>query len=289
MPVTDERLIELVLEAEDYFWREGHPPKHRQIRVVTRVLKELRITEDLFRGETSQRISAIQRRLYRRKDLAIGWAHAGVFMFRGIAARIAIPRISGSVSINALECTDLTESQLAWLSKDPEQVDRLQSTFIDVLDVAGAIDGFDTSPPLPAPAKGYFTNAGFQLQSAAATICELFDYRGSVQSALLGAELGLKGTLLAAGKSENYLKDKIGHKLDKGVEELVAEYPKANSTALAAAVGGPPKLPNLVPNRYDSAQPSLIEAGDITMRAQFIAAEAVRVTTGHSYGAQKTG
>ena len=47
-----------------------------------------------------------------------------------------------------------------------------------------------------------FWLAAFQLRAAAAALSVAFDSRGAVQSAILGAELALKGGLAAIGADE---------------------------------------------------------------------------------------
>jgi hypothetical protein len=105
-----------------------------------------------------------------------------------------------------------------------------------------------------------------------------FDFRGAIQSALIGAELSIKAGLAAAGTDEANRRN-FGHNLNSAANALSAFYPQFDVHRVLAATG---QLPQYVANRYAAIQPSRVETRHIVMKAQYITGEVMRQVTGYS-------
>jgi hypothetical protein len=134
--------------------------------------------------------------------LAVGGIHGGIFMFRDVFARIDIPMAYGKVAIEPLKLTDLSDTQIKWLCSRSADLQMFLDQFTDIFDFAGSVATFGDYKRPTKEALEVFWLAAFQLQAAAAALSAAFDFRGAVQSAILGAELALKGGLAAIGADE---------------------------------------------------------------------------------------
>lgn len=281
--LSDRELLKVILAADDDLLREGYEPKQRGFHVISRVMTGLGYHSFILAGENAPpivtRIQAIHTSLYRASDVAIGGLHSGVFMFRDIFVRVDIPFIYGSVTLNPSELTDLNEMQLRWLQSKPEEYAAFQDQFVDIFDFAGGIGGLASYRRPSASALPFLQLAAFQLQAAAATLRQSFDPRGAIQSAIIGAELALKGGLIATGVKEADLGKKFGHNLAEASNVLATAWAEYDRDRVSAAIK---RLPAYVKNRYSADQPKRFEAGQIAMNAQYIAGEVMRQVTGHS-------
>ena len=277
---TDDELLQMVLAADEESFAAGCDPKQRSLDVPHRVLTKLGYYEYVEFGAGSppvrERICAIHRSLYRPKDFAVGGIHGGFFMFRDVYCRIDVPIAFGQFRFEPLDLTDLSLKQKKWLLSQPSCRDRFFEQFAYVFDFAGCIHYFDGYERPPKPALHFFDLAGFQLQSAAATANSAFDPRGSIQSALLGAELALKGGLVAAGYRPENLKKEFGHDREKAARALVEKYTDFEIDKVLDEFAS---MPRFVENRYSSSQPGRIETGEIVMGAQLVAGEVIRTVS----------
>lgn len=208
--LTNQELFDLILQLENELLAKGMDPKHRAWHLPIKAMKRLGYKSFVVTGRNSpellQRIRSLQKQLYRPRDIAGGGVHGGVFMFRGIAAAVHIPIIFGRAEINPFDHCDLSRRQIEWLQSDAKQAQAYVATFCDLFDLAGCISPLADYEQPTGRARDLFGLAAFQLQGASASLCASFDGRGAVQSALIGAELSLKGALSAKGNSEAQLK-----------------------------------------------------------------------------------
>jgi hypothetical protein len=273
------RLVELILDADEAALREGLSPKQRFIHVLIAVLDKLGIDNIPLMGPSAppiiEEIRLIHSSLYRPSDIAMGGLHGGVFMFRDIFTRISVPNFFGRPSIDLMALSDLSEEQKKWLSSRPADLGAYLDQCIDIFDFAGGVEGFAEFSEVSPPALDIFLNAGFHLQAAAATLTVAFDFRGAIQSSLVGTELALKGCMAAMGRSDSERRA-FGHKFHEMAKEIAAHNPTFDLERVLNAVR---RLPQLVENRYSNVQPGRIETGEIAMAAQFIAGEAMRQVT----------
>ena len=279
---TDQDLLNLILQLEDELLAEELDPERRALHLPIRAMERLGYENFALSGrhepEVLQRIRGIHESLYRTKDIAIGAVHGGAFMFRGIAVAIRIPLFFGTVKLKPFEYNDLSRRQIEWLQSDMTHVEAYVATFCDLFDLAGCLMSYSGYKKPTGLAASLFGLAVFQIQAAGATLCAAFDERGAVQSSLIGAELSLKAALAAKGKTDAELKS-YGHNRLKLVEEVGSLYNKFDLPSIRARMQ---VLPDLVPNRYSSNQPSRMETGEIVMAAQSIAGESARAVTGGS-------
>lgn len=286
--ITDQELFGLILSVEDQLDAEGMDPKDRSFhgpnRVMTRLGYESYVVGGVGTPPVLERIRSIQKTLYRSKDTGVGGIHGGAFMFRGIATKIYIPIIYGRVGINPLDLCDLTDDQKRWLGSRDSDLAAYIDTFADLFDFAAALapmGGYKYPPKDCIPLLGL---ASFHFQAAGAVLCNAFDERGCIQSAIIATELTLKGALRGKGASEEDLK-KLSHRLSDLVAETAKSWTGFNGEK---ALNKLASFPPYVENRYSEAQPTRREAGNIVMAAQFIAGETLRAISGGDFRAGLT-
>jgi hypothetical protein len=280
--ISERELMGLIVEADDAALADGIEPRGRPIAVIANVMKRLGYDGYILAGagtpEIVEKIQALHRSLYRPSDLGVGGIHGGIFMFRDVFARINVPMMFGTVQVDPLKYTDLEPKQLAWLRTRPADFHAFIDQFIDIFDFAGGIGNFGDFKTPPKVALEIFWLAAFQLQAAAAALSMAFDFRGAVQSSLIGAELALKGGLAALGYSEADRK-RCGHDLETIAFKLSEARPQFDLERVKAVIT---RLPHYVENRYAAVQPGRIETGHIAMGAQYIAGEVIRHVTDFS-------
>ena len=278
---TPDEILALVSETEDELYAQGVPPRARSLKLPGLVMNKLGYEKVVIMGPSQPRlvrhIKAMHDQFFRPHDLAIGGVHGGVFVFRGIVGRIHMPIAFGTVSINPFHFSDFSEFQLNWICNTQKGQDDYLAAFCDIWDFGGGLGPIDGYRQPPGDSLAYFDRAAFQLQGAGAALIAAFDSRGAVQSALLAAELALKGGLLAKGEPENTLAKTYGHDLLKASKALNAHVSGFDLPRVETAIA---ILPKLVSNRYAKDQPEVMETGDIVMACQFIAAEAMRAVSG---------
>jgi len=280
--ISNDELLRLVVATDDETLSTSTSPKQRMLSVAMGVMKKLGYSGSTLVGTGTppivERIFAAYRSLYRPSDL-VGGVHGGIFMFRDIFARIEIPFGCGEMSISPFKLTDLSEIQLRWLCSNRSSQQMFMDQFIDIFDFAGGVGGLGDYKTPPKEALEVFWLAAFQLQAASAALSIAFDSRGAVQSALIGAELALKGGLVAIGASESERR-KHGHDLASAAKAYFAAYTDFD---LGRALATIKRLPAFVENRYSPVQPSRVETGHIVMGAQYIAGEVMRQAAGFSF------
>ena len=277
---SDEELWKLILRLEDEMWAAGIPPKSRHFDLPVKAMEALGFTSFVTVGEEEplllKRIHAMHGTLYRRKDVAAGGVHGGAYMFRGIASNVYVPIIYGTVSIDPYAFCDLSRRQVEWLRLSSEQDRAYVENFCNLFDFAACLtpmSGYRAVPKGSLPLLGL---SAFQTQSAAATLCASFDERGAVQSALVAAELSMKGALNGAGATEGDLKD-LGHNFESLIQAVSKAYEDFDAEQAMAHLRD---WPSLVPNRYSKEQPDRGQTGEIVMASQAIGGLVARALTG---------
>lgn len=280
--ISKEQLRDLVVAADDEALGEGTAPNQRGLRVVSKVMKKLSHVGYVLFGAGAHpmvaQILSVHSSLYRPKDLGMGGVHGGIFMFRDVFARIYIPFGYGRMTIEPFKLTDLTPNQIGWLATRPDDLQSFIDQFSDIMDFAGGIGNLGDYKLPPKAALELFWLAAFQLQAAAAALSVAFDFRGAIQSALIGAELSIKGGLVANGATEGEYKAH-GHNLGSATLHFAEKNTGFDLDRALRVIG---KLPPYVKNRYSASQPGRIETGHIAMGCQFIAGEVMRQVTGYT-------
>lgn len=277
---TNDQLEVLACEADDEGLLSGEEPKQRAFKNVLRILVKLGIDGVPVTGEQApeivKRIHHANDRLFRSTDKREGGKHLGFFMFRDLFSRFYVPVIFGSPWVDFWELLDLSEDQKRWMAKDDETVARFQDQAMDLLDFGYGFMEFGHTRKVTNQSKELIYRAHVQLEAAAATATSAYDYRGTLQSALLGTELALKAGLLCNGYSDKDLRQKIGHNLSKAATLLGACEEAFDADRVIRTVE---TFPDFAQSRYGRTQPDRREMGHILMKAQFVASEVTRTFT----------
>src|ERR1041385_2736943 len=277
--VSDDELFKLVVEADDEALGEGAPPKGRGILTIQKVMKRLGYQGYVLAGRGTpaivHKIKAMHSSLYRPADLGMGGIHGGIFMFRDVFCRIYIPVMYGTVGLDPFTLTDMSQQQLRWLGSRPGDMHAFIDQFVDIFDFAGGIAPLGDFKTPPQEALELFWLAAFQLQAAAAILSVAFDFRGAIQSALIGAELALKAGLAAQGIDEAGRK-KHGHNLQSAALAFATAHSGFDINLVEQTLS---TMPAYVKNRYSPTQPNRQQTGHIVMGAQYVAAEVMRQLT----------
>lgn len=232
-----------------------------------------------------KRVHRSNDRLFRPTDQREGGVHLGFFMFRDLFARLYVPVIFGSPRIDFWSLLDLSDDQKLWMAEDDEAMARFEDQAADLLDFGYGFMEFGHTRQVTDRAKELIYRAHVQLEAAAATATGAYDYRGTLQSALLGAELALKAGLSCIGYSDEELRRKIGHDLSKattalGNSETAFDADRVNRTVET--------FPSFAQSRYGGPEPDRREMGHILMKSQFIASEVTRTFTDRNIKNRKT-
>jgi len=280
--IKDEQLLNLIIAADDEELAQGVPPKARSLGVTSRVMRRLGYTGFVLAGVSAppivRKISDLHGSLYRPSDLAIGGIHGGIFMFRDIFARIYVPIGYGKIGIDPFKLCDLSEMQMRWLASNQNELSVYMDQFTDIFDFGAALGNYADYKLPPKGSLELMHLAAFQFQAAAATLSVAFDFRGAIQSALIGTELALKGGLTAIGVDEK-ARRKHGHDLASAANAFALKMSNFDIDRVLRTLT---RLPPYVENRYSPEQPSRVETGHIVMGAQYVAGEVMRQISGYS-------
>lgn len=277
---TDAELENLAIEADDQGLLLGEKPKQRAFKNVLRMLTILGIDGVPLTGDSSpeivKRVHRANNRLFRPIDKREGGIHLGFFMFRDLFSRLYVPLVLGSPKVDFVALLDLSDDQKRWMSADTEAMARFEDQAFDLFDFAYGFMEFGHSRPVTDRSRELIYRAHVQLEAAAATATSAYDYRGTLQSALLGAELALKAGLSCHGYSDEMLRQKISHDVVKAAKALGECEPKFDTERVTRSVIN---FPNFAKSRYGGPQPDRREMGHILMKAQFVASEVTRTFT----------
>ena len=276
MRPTDAELEILAIEADDHGLLAGEEPKQRAFQNVFRMLRSLGIDGVPLMGdrrpEIVKRVHTANDRLFRPIDKREGGIHLGFFMFRDLFARLYVPVIFGSPTFDFETLLNLSDDQKGWLATDTAAMARFKDQAFDLFDFAYGFMEFGHTRPVTDQSKELIYRAHVHLEAAAATATSAYDYRGTLQSALLGAELALKAGLACNGYSDDMLRE-IGHDIVKATNALGECEPNFDVDCVRNAVL---PFPNFAQSRYSGPQPDRREMGHIVMRTQYVASEVTR-------------
>jgi hypothetical protein len=275
--ITDDEIRQAVHAADDEGLANGEEPKRRSFENLLRVLKQFNVDGVVLAGQgvapIVSRIRAANNALFRKQDQAVGGIHLGAIMFRDLFARFDVPVIFGAPNIDILELVDLTEYQRGWLASDHAEADRFRDQALDLLDFGWGMIEFGHGKSLSALAGDLIFRSHIHLEAAAATASGAFDFRGTMQSALLGSELALKAGLAANGISEDELKQTYRHDQKKAAIKLASLETQFDGDRVTRVVTA---YPDYVSTRYAGPQPTRLQVGHVLMGAQYVASEVTR-------------
>lgn len=274
--LDDTDLLDALARADDEGIALGEEPSARSLLNVGRALRELGYGTITLAGRNVppivKRAQELNRQLFVPKEIQTGGIHLGAFLFRDMFCRLYAPVMFGSPRVDFWAMLDLSDLQKRWISGSPETLDRFTDQSADILDFGYGTLEFGHGKQLDPRGADLIWRAHAQLEAAAATATSAYDYRGTVQSALLGTELALKAGLASLGISDPDLKN-MGHNLEMLAARLGASVADFDTARVLRVVR---TFPHFVQSRYNLPAPGRVETGHILMGAQFVASEVTR-------------
>jgi len=275
--ISDTELLRALMAADDLHMAQGLEPGARNFLNVGKALESFGIYAVLMGFGSPpivERARKLNDQLFIPKELRDGGMHLGAFLFRDMFCQLHAPVAFGECMIDFFKMVDLNDIQKAWLVETPDALACFVDQAADILDFGFGWTEFGHGRQIEARATDLIWRSHVQLEAAAATATSACDFRGTVQSALLGAELALKAGLAAHGVTDKELAGRaIGHNLSAAAERL-GEFEPLLDVARIQRVAT--RMPNFVDSRYNSPPPGRLETGHILMGAQYIASEVTR-------------
>jgi hypothetical protein len=190
--------------------------------------------------ERTQRLCDL---LFIPKELQSGGMQFGAYLFRDMFCRL--PIALGRAHIAFWKLVELNDVQKQWLAEIPEERDRFTDQAADILDFGYGWQEFGHGRTIDSRGKDLIWRSHTQLEAAAATATAAYDYRGTLQSALLGAELALKAGIAALGVSDAELRSQaIGHHLGAATTRLAGLLPRIDHDRIQRVIATfPPFVP----------------------------------------------
>lgn len=281
--ISDEALIEALKRADDEGMRQGEEPPARALDNIARALREFGYEGFILMGRGTppivERGHKLNDMLFVPKELQTGGLHLGAFLFRDMFCRLYAPVAFGQCRIDFWQMLDLSDFQKRWLAENPDDLARFVDQAADILDFGYGWQEFGHGRSLDPRGSDLIWRAHVQLEASAATATSAYDYRGTIQSALLGTELALKAGLAALGVPDTELssRNKIGHNLGTAASRLAELCAGFDGDRVRRVVK---TFPDFVESRYKAPAPSRIETGNILMGAQYVASEVTRQFSG---------
>lgn len=283
--LSDENILHIVVATDLELFRAGKDVNKRSWEVPRVVMERLGFDNYVVSGIGKPailgRIEKAFKSIYRQQDLAMG-GHIGVFMYRDIFARIAVPHIYGQVAINPFNFVELTPVQLQMIQTEPEEMGSFLDQFSDVADIQYGTAELKSPFAKMELVTRFIGLARLHLHAAAAIVTGGYDYRGAVQSSLLATELSLKSAVAAQDVNEAEIKRQFGHDLTALVNFVASAWPLFDADRTRRVIA---RQPDYVPNRYASVQPKRREVGHTVMSAQYVVAEVVRCMSDRNFRA----
>lgn len=275
--ISDLALLNALKAADDLHFAEGIEPSARSLLNVGKALEGFGIHTVLMgvgASPVAERARKLNDQLFARKELETGGMHLGAFLFRDMFCRLYAPIAFGQCAIDFFQMVDLSDVQKVWLADTPAELACFTDQAADILDFGYGWQEFGHGRSVDPRSIDLIWRAHVQLEAAAATATSAYDFRGTVQSALLGAELALKAGLAAHGVSDKELASRdIGHNLSVAAQRLGAFEPLLDVARIQRVAA---LMPDFVQSRYNLPPPSRVETGHILMGAQYIASEVTR-------------
>lgn len=250
----------------------------RPFHVVMAWMKAKGIAGDLFDERLWKPLMEVYHRLYPKGDFSMPALLVGGVAIRDQIYPARVHVGFGTCRVEPLKCIDIPREELELVFRHyPEQGWR---AFYAVCDLWDFGYGVDDVLKLGTPAPDLFKNARSSLAATPRILSGDIDIDSAVQTACLTAELSLKAVLAHLGKSEADLK-KLSHRLPQLAEALIATKPAATDDRLRTAAS---KFPDYVGTRYSAHGLTRLQLMDLAMRAQFVAADAVRRISDRNMG-----
>jgi hypothetical protein len=261
---------EFVRQRDEELIAQGLKLHQRPFHVAMAWMKAEGISGDVFDKAMWDPLMAIYHALYPAGDFSMPAMLKGGVALRDQMYPVRVAVAYGTVSVNPIDCIEIPREELELIFKHyPEQGWR---AFYGVADLWDFAYGVSDLSHRTGDAPQLLANARSSLAATARILAGDVDIDAAVQTICLTAELALKGALAARGWPEPQYR-RLSHHLDKLAEALIGEVSTARDDRLRGAVA---HFPDYVGARYASHGMTRTELMVLAMRAQFVAAEALR-------------
>jgi hypothetical protein len=267
MYTIDENFVRRV---DDQLMSEDVKLHARPFHVAMQWMRERKIAGDMFDKRIWDPLMEAYRRLYPSGDFSMPALLVGGVALRDAMYPVRVSVGYGKFGVDPLKCIEITQEELELIFRHyPEQGWRAFYSVCDFLDF-----GYGVADLLRigSPAGDLLNNARSSVVATPRILSGAIDIDAAVQTACLTAELSMKAALTHLGWKDQQLKS-LSHHLTKLADALVASQPIASDRRLRAACT---KFPNYIESRYSSHGLTRLELMALAMRAQFVAADAIR-------------
>jgi hypothetical protein len=252
----------------------------RPIHVAMAWMDKNSIYGDLFDKQVWEPLMEIYRRLYPSGDFSVPAMLEGGVALRDRMYPVRVSVGFGYFRVEPLKAIDIKHEELELIFQhNPEQG---WKAFYGVCDLWDFAYGVDDLVKTNSPASELLNNAQSSLSAISRILTGSLDIDAAVQCACLTAELSMKAALRHLGSSDDEIRN-FSHHLKKLSDALIAKAPRATDERLRAACT---EFPNYVQTRYASHGLTRLELMALAMRAQFVAADAIRRVTDRNMGGE---
>ena len=252
----------------------------RPFHVALAWIKEQAFSEPLLDDAIWKPLMSIYRGLYPSGDFSMPALFEGGVALRDRMYTVRVNVAFGQLAIDPVDCIEIPKQELEVIYKlEPEQ---FWMAFYSVGDVIDFAYGTDDLSHTGGAAYELLSNARSSIAATARILQGDLDIDSAVQSACLAAELAMKGALAHLGWAEARYR-KLSHRLSDGAGALIKERPRRSDAQLGVACAA---FPDYVGTRYKSHGMTRRGLMMLAMRAQFVAADAVRRVTQRDFGSQ---
>jgi hypothetical protein len=225
---------------------------------------------DVLDNAIWEQVMASFHRLYPSGDFSIPSMLIGGVALRD---RFYITRINvalGQFAVEPLKCIAISDTELETIWRlNQEQVWRAMYSVADLWDFAYGVSDLRSQN---VEADTHWTNASSSMEATAWLLTNGHMVDAAVQSICLAAELGIKGALAHLGVDARTRRD-LSHNIPALVEKLAGIRPNTSDIRVKSAAG---HFPDYVKTRYSVHGMTRVQLNELAMRAQFIAADALR-------------
>jgi hypothetical protein len=258
---------------------QGVPLHARPFQVAISYMQSVGLSGDFLSDALWTPLMEIYHRSYPSGDFSIPAVLIGGVGFRDqfYTARVSVGY--GRFSIDPLKCIDIDPLEMTAIwQRQPDQVWRAMYSVCDLWDFGYAVDDLRNEN---AEVVAHFQNARAAVVATARTLSNSGDSDFVVQSICQTAELSMKGVLVKLGWPESKRRNlgRSGHGLSDIAAAIASERPSPSDERLFRAVAS---FPDYVQTRYASHGLKRIELVELAMKAQYVAADALRRISGRN-------
>lgn len=261
---------EFVEQLDVQLIRDDVPLHARPFNVVLAWIREQNVSWNVLDPKIWDPLKAVYRELYPSGDFSVPSLLVGAVQLRDTTYLATAELGYGQFVVDPVKSIDIADSEfrLIW-ERHPEQGWSAIYSVADIWDLAYSMADLSGKNRI---ADDLWANTRSSIASTAHALKSGAGGSSAIQSACLSAELAMKGVLAYLGLSDLQLR-KFSHNIEALSRAVVEKDPRANDRFFLAACAG---FPNYVESRYKSHQLTKVQLGKLGMRAQYVAAEAIR-------------